>query len=389
MQLFGRRKDASQDPYEKQRKQSVEAQRSAMLFLQGKLYGQAEAELRRAVALDSESVTAHAYLGMVLHKLGNLPEAVDELGIAIHLMPEDEALWRTRGSIKEALKDMQGAIVDYQMALQLDSAQALSHAAVGGVLLNLGDLQRADFHLRRALEIEPRDPVALADLAKVREGQRAIPEAIAALRGALTLLADAERPPVIRTGGMPVPVDSLPGLGARLHFQLGQLFESTQDLQGAATELQIAHEAVPDDPDIMREFARVLIQSSRLTEALAHYERTEKAYPAHRARYEADLAALVGDARALAPERASGPIGVTPRPVTGAEPVAASAAPRQGDAIALLETQVRANPSNRAARRDLSVAYLRAGRIAEAKEQARIAEELRAQRTGGAEQPAT
>jgi tetratricopeptide (TPR) repeat protein len=382
MQLFGRRKDAQpQDPYEKQRKQAVEAQRSAMLFLQGKLYGQAESELRRAVALDPDSVTAHAYLGMVLHKIGRLDEAVDELGIAINLMPDDEALWRTRGSVKEALDDVQGAIIDYQMALQLDTGQPLSHAALGGIMVRTGDMQRADFHLRRALELEPRDPVALADLAQIRQQQGAQSEAIAALRGALTLLADRDHPPVVRTGGMPVPADTRADITGRLQARLGLLLESTSDASGAVAALHAAHEAIPDDTTILREYARLLIQLARLTEALALYERTEKAFPANRGVYESDLAALVASHRGPLLDRPASP------PVASSASTAAASA-SGGDQLARLEAQVRADSTNRVARRELSVAYLRAGRIAEAKEQARIAEELRSHRTGGAEQPA-
>jgi tetratricopeptide (TPR) repeat protein len=323
---------------------------------------------------------------MVLHKIGRLDEAVDELGISINLMPEDEALWRTRGSIKEALSDTQGATVDYQMALQLDTSQPLSHAALGGVLFQTGDMQRADFHLRRALELEPRDPVALADLARVRQQQGASSEAIAALRGALTLLADRERPPVVRVGGMPVPADSQIDLAGRLQARLGLLLESTRDVQGAITALQTAHEAIPDDTGILREYARVLIQLARLTEALALYERAEKAFPANRATYESDLGALVAGQRSAQAERTAVAPGGTSGRAIGADPSASVL--RAGDLIARLEAQVRADPSNRAIRRELSIAYLRAGRIAEAKEQARITEELRAHRTGGAEQPA-
>jgi tetratricopeptide (TPR) repeat protein len=389
MQLFGRRKGAeSHDPFEKQRKQAVEAQRSALLFLQGKLYGQAEAELRRAVTLDPDSATGHAYLGMVLHKLGRLQEATDELGIAINLMPEDEALWRTRGSFKEALNDMQGAILDYQMALQLDSTQSLTHAALGAILVEGNDLQRGEFHLKRALELEPRDAIALADLARLREQQGRSAEAIATFRGALAMLADRDNPPLTRIGGMPVPADSQPGLAARVQARLGLLLKTTSDLHGALIALQGAHEGLPDDPDILRELAHLHIQQGRLTEALALYERAEKQFPSNQLRYEADLNTLVAGQRSLDAERLSGPSQGVPRTI-GADPGSAAASAGAGDSISRLEAQVRAEPSNRAARRDLSVAYLRAGRITEAKEQARIVEELRSQRTGGAEQAAT
>jgi hypothetical protein len=53
---------------------------------------------------------------------------------------------------------------------------------------------------------------------------------------------------------------------------------------------------------------------------------------------------------------------------------------KKGSAISQLEFDVAKDPGNSKLRRDLSILYLQAGRVAEAKEQARKAEELQGRR---------
>jgi tetratricopeptide (TPR) repeat protein len=186
---------------------------------------------------------------------------------------------------------------------------------------------------------------------------------------------------------MPGPSEAQVAARAAYQHRLGMLLQEADDLPAALAALRAAFDALPADAKLLADLARVLIRQSRITEALALYERMEKAYPEHHARYEADLAAAIAESE-LTPGRLGVPV---PRSTTSpkmiGEPDGATGA--GADLLAGLEARLRSEPANRALRRELSVAYLRAGRVAEAKEQARLAEQLLGQRSAGeAKQPA-
>lgn len=389
MQLFGRRHDKQlQDQDEKARKQAGEAVRSAMLFLQGRLYGQAAGELRRAVSLDPNSVQAHAYLGMVLQKLGELPEAAEELRASVALAPDDDGLRRTYGTVLESLDQLEDAANEYRSAGRLNPTDSLAPAALGALLLRGDQLEEGEALLRQALAIEPRDPLTLADLAWARQRQGDLEQAIQSLESAISLFADSANPPLLRTGAMPAPAESSGAMAAGFQHRLGLVQESAGNLKAAEHVLRTAHGVLPADAGLLADLARVVIRLSRLNEALALYGKAERDYPELRERFQRDLSRLVAEFGASAAPPATPPADTrAPSPTIG-KGTAPTKAEESSDTIARLEQQLRGDPTNRALRRDLSVALLRAGRVAEALEQARLVEQMLSQR-GGAEQPAS
>ncbi|HXT38051.1 MAG TPA: tetratricopeptide repeat protein [Chloroflexota bacterium] len=381
MQLFGRRQEKQpQDQQEKLLKQAAEAERSALLFLQGRLYQQAAGELRRAVSLNPASTTGHAYLGMVLQRLGELEEASSELLLAVTLAPEDDGLRRTYGTVLESMGRLDAAKDQYQAAVHLQPTDALGLAALGSLLLRGGEREAAENLLRQGLAREPRDPVTLAGLAMI-EHQRGNPQgAIDLLKSGLNLLGDLDQPPVVRLGAMPAPPDMVVTIQAGIQHKLGLYLGETGDLKASEQALRAALGALPSLAPLLRDLARVLIRQSRLSDALALYGRAEKDFPEQRSAYQQDLSNLVAEHGITS--RSGPPIEAAGRApeVTILSPAQPATAP--ADPIAVLQRQLRDDPENRSLRRELSVALLRAGRLAEALEEARLVEQMLSQRHG-------
>ncbi|HVA90639.1 MAG TPA: tetratricopeptide repeat protein [Chloroflexota bacterium] len=385
MQLFGRRQEKQpQDQDEKLRKQAAEAERSALLFLQGRLYQQAASELRRAVSLNPSSTTGHAYLGMVLQRLGELDDAASELLLAVTLAPADDGLRRTYGAVLETLDKLDAARDQYQVAVQLQPSDALGLGALGSLLLRLGERQAGEQLLRQAIAADPRDPVTLADLASIEHKAGNLQGAIDLLKRGLDLLADESQPPVVRLGAMPAPPDSVATIQGGFQHTLGLYFEEAGNLKGSEQLLRLALTALPANPSLLADLARVLVRQARLSDALALYGKAERDFPEQRLRYQQDLSSLVAE-HGMAGRSAPPTETVSRAPeatiLSPAQPSAA-APPDTTDPIVLLQRQLREDPENRSLRRDLSVALLRAGRVAEALEEARVVEQMLSQRHG-------
>lgn len=378
MHLFGRRRgNASSGDDGAPRHSAAEAEGSAMLSFHAGLFGQAEIEFQRAAALDPGSARVHEYLGLVQQRLGRLDDAEASLARAMALAPEDESLFRSHGTILEDLGRLTAAAADYRSALAADPGNALAEAALGSLLLRLGDLALAGQHLRRALELAPSDIRARIDLAELARHAGDTAEAVALLRQALAL-ATGEAPVVMRYGATLGPAQTTPQQIARQQRRLGMLLLQVGQPDEAATLVRAAHAGAPSDPDILHDLAIVLVSAGHVSEALALYDRAGKTYPEERARYEADLATLlvqygqaVGNTGDVPSSQAIGD--AKPSTPTLAIPIAPAA---DQSALAQLEARVATEPQNRQLRRDLSVAYLRAGRVPDAKEQARIAEQM-------------
>jgi len=394
--LFGRRSKNPQEMNEtERRRKALDAERSALLFLKGGLLRPAEADLRRCVELAPDYAAGHNYLGMVLYRLGELEEAAAALTTAVTLAPADETLRRTYGTILEAQGRTMEAQEEYAAATSLDPESGWAHAALGAILFKQGDLAAAEAHLVAATTLNPSDIQALADLAELRRQRGSVIGSIDAIQRALAVFADLDAPLLQRTGGMVAVHDSgaRAAAAAPFHYQLGMLLDQNGDIDSAIGELRAALEHMDGDPHVVRALARSLIKRGRDNDAQHLYEREIKAHPANRPTYEADLYALLVDHSSLAlgapidgdatspghapaarpdPLRAATPPEVRPA-ATGRLPN-----PSLPEAITRLHTAIEADPTNTRLHRDLSIEYTRIGMLAEAKDYARRAEQLRA-----------
>jgi Flp pilus assembly protein TadD len=381
--LFGRRNKLVQASGDGDRaRRASEAEASGLKCLKDGNLASAEVELRRCVDLNPTYALGHGYLGLTLYRLGRLPEAEAELQTALVLSPTDEVLCRTHGMILEALGRLDEAAVAYINAVSSNPNSARAHAALGSLALKRGDLASAEDSVMTALQIDPTDAQALSELADIRQklGNR---------DGAISTLRQA----IISNPNNPL-----------FRFKLGSFLAEAGQIDGAVSEFRHGLERKPHDPDIMRALSLSLIKVGADGEVQAIYERAMRAMPQNTERYEADLfdllveQAVPGRARAALVDSSPMPRGapsLAPRsispPPTPQVPQPALSKPRTAvppavsDPIAIaigrLEAQLLEDPNNTRLYRDLSIQYMRTGRLAEAKEMARTAESLRMRTT--------
>lgn len=360
-----RGRNARNDQAERLRR-AAEAEQDGLACLREGNLQRAVVEWRRCLDYRPEYPLAHGYLGLALYRLGELDQAQEALARAVQIAPDDEVLRRTYGMVLEAQGRLNDAAMQYQAAIAAAPDSARAHASLGSLALKRHDLVRAEMHIQRALQLDPNDPQALSELAEVYQRQDRPSDAIPLLQRALAI-----RP---RSGVF--------------HYKLGLLLMEVKQPQPACEELRAAHQALPNDAAVLAALARVLFALHHGTEAHQIYERAMREDPEQHARYLGDLAQILAEQDAIvdasSPAPRSGPMPMTNQPRTatarGRTGGDADAAPGAGAAIAALEAAIRAQPDDSRLRRDLSLAYLRAGRIEDAKAQAQLADELRAQR---------
>jgi len=197
--------------------------RLAKALLEDQQPESAEGVLRHATGMVPESPESHYDLGLLLLNKSQYEEATRELGRAAQMDPqaapysmrlaESLILWKHYGPALEflnAVKDRFGGLPDYQYKIglvyyglhqfpraiaqfegiareqpRLDAVQFFLGNCYGAV----GDLQKAELHYRRAIELQSRDAQYYMALAQVlrKESDDNTDEAIVNLENALSL----------------------------------------------------------------------------------------------------------------------------------------------------------------------------------------------------------
>ena len=104
--------------------------------------------------------------GYQLTNEGKYPEAIQAYTEAIRILPTYYEAIDNRGFLKMRLGDYEGATSDFELSIQVESQNHLSHAALGECCFYLKDYKRAHEEMQKALEIEER-PLARDWLGKI------------------------------------------------------------------------------------------------------------------------------------------------------------------------------------------------------------------------------
>jgi TolB-like protein/tetratricopeptide (TPR) repeat protein len=152
---------------------SAEAHASrGLAYLVNESFESAESEFKQALALNPSLFQAYYYFGRARFHQGDMASAADLFKKASEVNPADYQsrllrvqILRGSGDIDLAKAEARQAIyaVEKYLAWNPDDARAL-HLSAGSLIL-LGDLDRAERWLQRAIEIDPNDSVVLYNVA--------------------------------------------------------------------------------------------------------------------------------------------------------------------------------------------------------------------------------
>ena len=158
-------------PQKKPRKQSkTHVTSAAALIRQGRLQP-AEDQLKKALALDSESSGAHLRLGNLYLKQHQLPLAQRHLEKASQLSPKDVNIINNLGTTYEQLGDYQRAIEEFKKAIQLMPSEAGGYNNLAWLYVTCPDThyrdnQQAISLATKACELTGMEPVQPARYAR-------------------------------------------------------------------------------------------------------------------------------------------------------------------------------------------------------------------------------
>ena len=149
-----------------------------------------------------DSPVAYWFRGLAHEREGQLDEAIWAYTKALELMPDYAKPHARRAAIWEGQKVSQKAIDAYTLALQHDPGWATGYILRGLVWARSGDMEKVRADCARALELDPKDPIVLNQLAWIYVTQPALKnpaEAVALAKKAVELTDDESRPSVLDT----------------------------------------------------------------------------------------------------------------------------------------------------------------------------------------------
>jgi tetratricopeptide (TPR) repeat protein len=215
---------------------------------------EAEAEARRALALDSNSADAHTLLGITLSSQGRFDEAISYLGQAAEINPNSFDAELYLGRSRYARSDTVGAAVALQKAVSLRPEDPEARFFLGTVLEVSGDQEGATAQYQQLERISPRDPRGYAALGGILGKTGKIEEALAQLRKAREI--------------DPGNFETNMALG-RLLARAGNLGEGIRFLQEAATQ-------APQSPEVHYQLGLSLQRARRKAEATKEFAEVDR-----------------------------------------------------------------------------------------------------------------
>ena len=108
--------------------------------------------LDRVLNLLPKNADIYSEKGVTLFHLGRLNEALEAMNTSQELEPNNPYRYSSRAYIKDALKDIDGAIADYEKAIVLDPADMIARNNLGMLEEKKGNLSKAKKHFHKVDE---------------------------------------------------------------------------------------------------------------------------------------------------------------------------------------------------------------------------------------------
>ena len=154
---------------------------------------EAEEHLRRALKIDPHSMTARQNLAEVLRKTKRYGDALEAYRAVLRKDPENTLASAGMGTALFEMKRYDEALAAMKKALSLSPSHTVAvslNLFAGRALEAQGRLDAAEEHFLRAVELDPRNPMPLVDLADLRMAQQRFEEADGHMRRVRELSRD-------------------------------------------------------------------------------------------------------------------------------------------------------------------------------------------------------
>lgn len=154
-------------------------------------FPQAEAAAKKALELDStlaEALVSLGYSEMVYE--WNLPEARKEFALALQLQPDYATGHQFYAYYLTAIGDLKAAIIERKRALELDPVNPLLSSALGEAFYQNREFDRAIQQNSRSLELDPSYAIALVNIGRAYEMKGMHPQARNAFGKVLAVAPD-------------------------------------------------------------------------------------------------------------------------------------------------------------------------------------------------------
>jgi tetratricopeptide (TPR) repeat protein len=224
-----------------------------MLRQAGQL-SEAEAEGRRAVALDARVPEAWTNLGIVLQESGKLEESLNCLFKVCQLIPASPEAHNNLGNTYRRLGRLNEAKGKYEEAIRLNPSYSEAHSNLANLLNELGAHDEAMTTIRRAIESNPRNADAYLNAAAIALSRKQPDEAIRWINNILSFAPE-------HPGGL---------------LALAAIQMEAEDFATAVQTARRAVAAAPQSGEAHEMLGLVLQAMCRPDEARAEYEQAAK-----------------------------------------------------------------------------------------------------------------
>jgi tetratricopeptide (TPR) repeat protein len=252
---------------------------------------QAEACYRAMLEIDPRCAQAHHLLGLMAQQAGRHPEAIQLIGAALALDPDDPDILSNLAGSHLTLGEFQPAMEHYQRLVELRPDTARAHYCLGVAQEMLGRLDAALGSYRRAVALQPDAAEFHCGLARDLYKSGDLPAAVESYQRALTLdpnrwdihnglglaltdLGRYETAAEVLHQGLALHPDD-----AKMYASLGCLYDCQGDLPAAADAYR---RAIQFDPALVSphcQLGLILFGLGKLAEAEACFQRVQTLDP--------------------------------------------------------------------------------------------------------------
>ena len=152
---------------------------------------QAKSIYRTVLDFDPQHIICNNLLGLLCLQTGEFQRAIEYIGVALTVNPDDAQGHANIGLAFQELKQVDKAVEHFQQSIILGPNNPGTHNNLGNMFKELGQLSHAIECYQQALKINPRFPEALHNLGSALLLSGKYAEAVACLQQALVLKPDS------------------------------------------------------------------------------------------------------------------------------------------------------------------------------------------------------